>query len=569
MRITLLIILTLFLSSFSEIYTVNSSDIDKNSFYFVTDLLENVPNIRTHIFDGVDVAITSGGANSLYDNSVVYAVDGIVLRDFVDGKQLISSKLFQNLDIEKIEVVTGVDVYTFSNSAQAVINIVLKKNSDYKKTIESKVYIGSEIGDPALLKEILPADSIPYNKDQIIAGEMGANARFENTLLKGGFTIVRMDPYTNYLEAERSIPYPTINPNSEALDHKEGIFRHAFDKGDMSGEITASGGDYAIFRYNQFEERYYHYSGTRAELRSNHRLTKNKFSTSFVGSFFYDETEMLYSEDSAIDITSFGGTGRFSGNYQVSDSLEFGASFMLNLDNNESIEENLVKIEDTLPTIEFYGDMKFKDLLVRVHYPFGISTNLDINKTIRLSAAAITPKGSRASEFSGEFGWNREFTPMNSSSATVSLKSTPNYKLVEDENIYTKEFEEDFRFIPTLTINNDNKIVGRGYLNISNYSGALGWVKEFDFFGLRILGGVEASTPTYWTGLSPETLGTEGDSITKIDALILGRLLFSYAIWDDKLRFSLAFNKIGKKHKELPVGSMIGPAFVANIELNF
>lgn len=554
----------------AEKFVVTQQEINHNRFFAITDLLEEIAVLETHIFDVSDVSISTMGSNSLMENSVLFCIDGLPLQTFHDGKQLLAQRLLQNYDIDSIIAYTGADVYRYSGSADAVVNIITKNKEAYDKHAYAKAYLGSEVGDPALLKKVLPADSIPPNKDQYIAGEAAGAYFNENLLIKGGFTIELMDPYSGFHEHKRSLFFPKQNAHQSLVEHKEGSIRMGIQGGNFYSMNTITAGDYRLFRYSPFAGRYYYFDGVNGSIRSHNSLKKDKLSLKMNLFAFADQGHIFQIDLDSTKANRYFGAGDISAKLAIKEDLTLTGHVALH-GNNSSIDKTsaVPQIADTNLNVQAHLGVHLKKSRVQLTYPLGVQFFVDYNEKFKSNHSLVYPKGSSSAVYGSELTWTKE-SPSNELQVIGGFKVSPTMSYIKMSNMYFKEYHESkYHFVPQIVVQNKHLLFGKAYGKFSTYGGKVGISRDLPFFKtIYFKGGVDYTLPTFWNGLEPVAY-MDKDEGQKVGGYVVGNLSLIYKLKNDRLRFSAAVRNIGKKHYELPQGGLVGPVVVTNLEVAF
>lgn len=565
----LLLLITSFISA--EVYTVCSEDIRHNRFFAITDLLEEVPFLETHVFDVADVTISAGGMNSQQDDAVLFCVDDLPIHTFHDGRPLLSQRLLQNYDIDSILIYTGPDVYRYSARAAAVVNIITKSTEAYQKRVFIKPYVGSEIGDPTLLKKILPADSIPLNKDQVLAGEASGAFIKKDLLFKGGISVELMDPYTSTGEGLRSRFYPEQNAHQSLLERKDGHFRFGLRQAELYSITSISAGDYRNFRYSPFAQRYYYYEGMNGIVRNRTTLQKERFSLNLSLSALYDDGDLYFSGEDSLKQKRYSGAGDLSGSYTIKKHLELDGHVALRADNRDHDKEApIAQLADSSLTGTAHIGLQLQRSRLHLTYPLGIHFAMSFTEQLKGAYSLIYPRGSKSAVYETDLTWIK-VTPSNTLKVTGTMKITPAHTYVLSNGYAFREYHEsDYRTIPQLTVENNHTLFGRAYGNLSTFGGKFGISRDLPLQDIYFRGQLNVTLPTYWSGYTPLSYADRHSSESKkIEAYVVGNLALTYILPNRNIQLSAAIRNIGKKHIELPNGSIVGPVIVTNMEISF
>ncbi len=556
--------LSLFISLLNAgTYRIEQNKISDMNLYNIFESLRSVPEISPLYIDASDIAIQSGIRSSVFSNSVVLAHDGVPYTASLDGRQWHTMKPFSYHSLEYIEVHTGVDAWRFAPGADIVINAVSSDKIEEGFSLYGKTYVGSEVGDPAIYKNILASEEIPQNKDQILAGEGSVSIGTETMMHTIGLDLTLHDYYSNRLESERENNFGDWNSHQSLNEHFDPMYRGLFSNNKVAFSLNASAQEYRSQRFVPYADQYNYYDGRMITIQPSLKITIN------------DETAL----HSTLSVTRNGGTEFRS---QI-DSTKYELDRLYGSVGVESNETGIGRIRAGFSIDTSFG--RDRQIIVSAEYTpesgkwsAGI---VNLGGIIRGSLFAETDGPditvqAGAEKIDEHFRYNGELIHRFSNdrikvNQTLSLTSEPSYRILFDRNRSMKlEYSDDYEISPSYSGYVNHELFGEITGFLSFYQSRLGWRKSFAINNITFSPEMFIFGPTYWgsDGYQPMRYDNRDAAGVSQDAGIHFNIAADYRFGNDRFALAMALKNIGRKHYDLPHGNYLGMLLVTNITID-
>jgi hypothetical protein len=563
------------------------SQLDSLNVYSLLEQLESFPEFRVGAFDATDFAVTLENGNSLIGSGIVITYAGIPTGRYHDGITMPDLRQFLNSDIAAIEIYTGADKYEFCDQCDAVINIIPAKHEAVTTHIDAKTYVGSEIGDPTLYLQMLPSDSLEYNKEQVAVGELAGYLKTRLFSFMAGGSAICIDRYSDRDESRRSEIFKHLNGRS-MNEHRTFILKGLFQSNDLSISVIPYLTNYNNFRFDQLAKRYVYYKGWRRGGQAALQMP--------IGSLGYADFSYAVTRDEARVGQAADSIGlTILASHFLSAKTKFFIRPALTLVSRLSLayDQHTYLSADTAPSFAQVEHKPANTVADPVSWSVSLETatrlfNISANiapgirlwgekqissfGTIRWSAS--TQKGTSLRreiwEQNAGLEWRKEFAAGYSLNTSLAAKSTPLYPV----NAASISFDR-YRFSQTFTtlalhITAEAGLLGKGYLVLSPYAHRFGWSSGITWNGLNLKAGVNYSGESWWDNdinPVPHTALQRFPAACHLPAYFKGDIVGAYGLFSDRVRLSIAVKNLGKPHHELPLGSTVGPIIITNVKV--
>lgn len=539
-------------------------------FYTVATMLENIPELHIRVLDGTDTDIYRLGRSGCDDQNVALLVNGVKSLDFQDGVFIDALRPFANNGIDSIVVYTGLSAMQVPGEYDVVIAVHTKKMED--PSFRGMTYVGSEIGDPAIYLHLLEGEK-PYNKEQLASGELWGAYRTGALRHDVGFIMTYMDRYSNGHEAARAIQYGELNSNNSLCEVRKGSYGLSIAPSEKQRwDLTFSGADYNLFRYDTFDERYRFYTGQRGGAQIGGRASGEVLSLTVGVNATYEETHHY---ESRFD-SSAGDWGALS--YAL--SMDFPQDFQLTVMGENEVGTKPTGGPGARAEINLKRDnsialsKKVYDSLFTVMVGYPLMARLDLKKRVNnllfyggiglheshdsASGASVQLQSELLCEIETK-GVSRITLGAGIENAPHEQKQYLTLMLSEQQKQVWASIEYGFdRFI-------------QGYIHGSNYLIKGGLSSTFNVRGLTIGGGVQVYSKSFWNVDNRQVSfgDRRKEGVFALDARFRGSVKMSYGLFNEHLRVAIALRDIGKVKRDLPQGSLVGPVIVSNFLFSF
>jgi hypothetical protein len=166
--------------------------------------------------------------------------------------------------------------------------------------------------------------------------------------------------------------------------------------------------------------------------------------------------------------------------------------------------------------------------------------------------------------------WEKEITPGYSLRTGLAARSMPSCMLSITSP--AAEYMETRCRINSLGISvttNAGKF-GTGLLYLSPYTNRIGWNSSITWNGLDISAGLNYYGKSWWNDAIIPVARTDVGHLpgaVLLPAYLKADIAGTYGIAKDRVRLSIAVRNIGRQHRELPNGSIIGPIIITNLRV--
>jgi hypothetical protein len=556
------------------VYTIRlNEETREDYFYTLPHILDNIPELDIRPFDATDQNISRLGNSSMRDNSVLLLVNGTRETALQDGRLVGDLRSVGNNVVDSIVVYTGVHAENRSGNYSVIVDLISKKHTN--NSIGAIAYMGSEVGDPTALLEVMDPSLIPYNKEQLAAGEVFGSLSTGKFGHYGGLNLIYMDRYSNRLENERSERYPTINSSLHMQEVRKGNYSLQFHGRENRAGLDLSLVDYNLFRYDHVNMNYNYYEGTRGKVSLSDQFDSDQFWGSINLGLLYEKAKIFESELDSIsgdwsDLSLWSEFG-YKGNQRYSISFEA---------NGEHGERPIIHT-DSVSVLPLNDNFKISGTVVSfdgvlrstVSYPPSLSliSHFLVKEKSKFSAAISFSEvndyldNSRL-EILSELTWDKDINLM-----FMGAKAGVEYgPLVEQQ-------QNGLLFEPYETSLWGEVHYGISkYLNFSlygsNYLLSSSIQSEYTVQGLTIAGGIYYKSKTLWdseTHLQRSFLTHSTTATETLPNQFTGSFSLSYALFKDRLKMAIAIRDIGKARVAILHGCYVGPVMVSNFHLKF
>lgn len=572
MNSRLLLIIALICSfSFGKVYTIYPDNVLREDFFYtIPHIVEQIPELQVDVFDATDQDISRHGRSSIHHNATSLMVDGIRVSTLQDGILTGDLRTVGNSAIDSILIYTGVHANQWAGSYPVVIDIITKDIR--KNSIGGTAYMGSELGDPTVLLKVMDSTLIPYNKEQFAAGEVYGTLMTGKVAHYAGLNLIYMDRYSNRLEEERSNYYPDKNSSYHMEEIRKGNYGVQFNNR-HNNVVDIALTDYNLFRYNQYEKRYYYYEGTRGKLSFHDAVQGDAFFASLNTSIMVEQADFYTSDTDYLEDTW--------GEFFISTEVGYRGknNYSLSVEGINPVGTRPIEISDSTSYLKSVSDFQIngkiswldEKLITTLSYPPAASIISEFRSksdaTISLAGAVsyLEDKSGAAPDLSAEFEYLKPFTKSRIL-GRAGVDYTPGLTRGESEI----RFGEN-EVIPwgelgySITTLLDISLYGSPYLFKSDIH------SQYTFNGLTIAGGLSLKSKTLWDGDTNTMLPfTKKDGgTTTLSSRITGEVSISYALFEEHLKLAVAARDLGKVRYDFPHGANVGPVIVSNFQIQF
>jgi len=572
-RILLILILLLSISS-ASIHTIRFSEpIRDDYFYTIPSILEQIPELQVRSIDATDQDISRLGQSTSYHNSVALYVNGVKSSPLQDGQTVMDLRPVANGNIDSIVVYTGLHAVHWAGNSSVVINIIsspIEQNS-----IGGTAYTGSEMGDPTVLLKVMDSELIPYNKEQLAAGEVYGTLITKNIGHYGGLNMIYMDRYSNGNESLRARQFGDMNSTRSMEEVRKAYYTVQYNKLAVNSAVDFAFVDYNLFRWDRLIENFNYYEGTRghAVIREEYR-SDDFWVTAHFGAM-YEDASLWESKADSIDgqwgdLSLFSEIGFISRNgmaysFTVTGGDQFGETPIAQSDSSSYLSpSDMWRVSAIITNPE-------RGLIATVSYPPAVtvtsSWEMGDYSTVN-GGIAVAQKFddllNGALYSSAEMEYVLEFAEQGSLSAEIGIERRPKFNRTRTELRC-----DGGEIIPWSELS-----VGYGkYIRGSLFGSAYGLngviQSEFIVNGLTVGGGISGFSKSRWAGDGSQLpLSSHSDKST-LPSRVVGNVKLTYALFNNHLKMVIAVRDIGGIHRQIPSGSKVGPVVVSNFSFGF
>lgn len=568
---SLLLILLIWTLTLGRVYTLSVDDtIRGDYFYTLATMLEDIPELDIRVLDATDTDIYRLGGSGREDRTVALFVDGVKHMDFQDGSFNDALRSIANNAIDSIIVYTGFSAAGYPGNYAVVIDVIPQKEKG--ASFIGGTYVGSEVGDPAIYLHLLEGDK-PYNKEQLASGELWGAWGRKRLKQDASFVMSYMDRYSNAHEAERSLNYGLLNSDNSLCEVRKGTYGLSFLPSQKQRfSFTVSAMDYNLFRFDTYDDRYRFYRGRRggALLQGGLSGEKHTLSVGLQGSY-----EQSHHYESQFDSTAVDwGSVAYTFSLELPQQLRFYAlgEHEFGKDSSENPYQTLRAEEKSDNSFLVSKGAFDSSLTIAVGYPLQAQLQMRRRLAMLTLHGGVSVNNLRDSnsdsfvQLRSELFCDIETKGASSFSVGFGVERGPFWQ----GHYLSGRYEESCNSYWGSLDYALNRYF-RCYLYGSNYHLKGGVLSSFSVRGLKLAGGVQIKSKSYWDGDSRLLSFKERDSqsVSVQTPTVRGTLRMSYALFQDHLRVAIAIRDVGKVKKDLPLGSLVGPVIVSNILFRF
>lgn len=555
-------------------YTLSiQQELKKDYYYSLIHVLEDIPELDVRVMDATDISVSRLGRTSIGQDVCVLYFNGVRVAQGPGGAILESLRPFCNSEIDTITVYTGTDALIYPGNFSVVIDVKAEKLT--KNSIGGLVYVGSEVGDPAIYLHLL-TDDIPYNKEQLAAGELLGTLKTGALLHSAGVSMAYMDRYSNRYESERNVLFDEKNSNSSMSEVRKGTYALQYLKGRYRNYSHISGVDYNLFRYDQFYKRYHLFEGQRGSFHQTNSFNFNKLESDIYLHYLYDNYWIYSSHSDSVETSMHQFSFTTNLKYDLNDdwdlTLSVEASNVLNHDDVDLPDSFSITTVDK--RVQTLAGFQWKENLIEVQvgYPLlaRVKSALNLNDATLWGGILLSgkedPYKKSAYLLSSEVGFKKRV------GGAAHLTSVFGYERAPE--IYTGSEGISFGFMKhnlwaQSSIKYKEYFYGSFYSSQYLLKGSVG--TTFNVRGLTIGGGFTIKSATYWDSNNRQLLLSQKEraGVYTVKGTFRGKVEMTYSLFNEHLRLAIAMRDIGPVSSDLPQGSLVGPVIASNILFDF
>jgi hypothetical protein len=573
------LLITLFIVNciFAAVHVLHpSKTIRGDYFYTIPHIIEEIPELQVRVFDATEQSISRLNSSSRINNGVALLINGIKTATLQDGFMVGDLKTIDNNSIDSIVVYTGVHSVSFAGEYTVIIDIITKKIDATK--LEATVYTGSEVGDPTALLYIMDDELIPYNKEQLAAGELVGSIKAKRLSHLAGVNMVYMDRYSNGNEQLRQMQFGEKNSAVSMEEIRKGFYSLQRNRPNSQSAINFTITDYNLFRYDHMFKNYNYFEGTRGDLSITENFQADLlFGSISVGGMYEDGTFF----DSEVDSIN-GDWGEFSLGSSIGVKTKNSYKYSLLVSGAEIIgEQPITKSDSSSYSIQSrnwsvstkleWPDGKYQFL---ISYPPSLLfiCKLPLSSGVEIGIAATVSEKKDLLEksslyYSGELSMKKPVRKISSFYLGAGFEQSPHLS----SNLQGTVFD-GVEYLPwgEAAFSIDRFLKCSIYGSTYNISGRVG--SEFDINGLRVKTGLFITSKSLWdnnTGSEISFIKPNDSQTTQLDARITAEIMITYNLFKDHLKMAIGARDIGKSRIDIPKGSIVGAVVVSNFSLQF